>query len=68
VTGTLFLKSNIHLDFENRAKLYGSTSLDDYAEVPVATEEPQFSKCRRDSTTERHLPILLRYLVVNTAE
>lgn len=44
-TGTLFLKSNIHLDFEDGAKLYGSTSLDDYAEVPVATEEPQFSKC-----------------------
>ncbi len=44
-TGTLFLKSNVHLDFEDGAKLYGSTSLADYAEVPVATEEPHFSKC-----------------------
>ncbi|QBG46140.1 glycoside hydrolase family 28 protein [Verrucomicrobia bacterium S94] len=44
-TGTLFLRSNVHLDFEDGAKLYGSTDIKDYAEVPVATEEPQFSKC-----------------------
>ncbi len=45
VTGTLFLKSGVHLKFEDGAKLFGSTSLADYAEVPVATEEPHFSKC-----------------------
>ncbi len=45
VTGTLFLKSKVELAFEERSSLLGSTSLADYAEVPVATEEPQFSKC-----------------------
>ncbi|WOO40572.1 glycoside hydrolase family 28 protein [Rubellicoccus peritrichatus] len=45
ITGTLFLKSNVHLDFANGATLYGSSELKDYAEVPVATEEPHFSKC-----------------------
>ncbi|ADE53483.1 glycoside hydrolase family 28 protein [Coraliomargarita akajimensis] len=44
-TGTLFLKSNVHLDFEDGVTLYGSSDLKDYADVPVATEEPHFSKC-----------------------
>jgi len=45
VTGTLFLKSNVHLEFAEKTELRGSTSMEDYAEVPVATEEPHFSKC-----------------------
>lgn len=45
VTGTLFLKSNITINMQAGAELFSSTSLDDYAEVPVATEEPHFSKC-----------------------
>lgn len=44
-SGTIFLKSNIHLEFENHATIYGSDDLKDYAEVPLATEEPHFSKC-----------------------
>ena len=45
VTGTLFLKSNLTLQLENKVILNGASSLKDYAEVPVATEEPHFSKC-----------------------
>lgn len=44
VTGTLFLKSNVTLKLEANTELFGSSSLEDYAEVPVATEEPHFSK------------------------
>ncbi|WNJ19067.1 glycosyl hydrolase family 28 protein [Pontibacter sp. G13] len=44
-TGTLFLKSNVTIQFEPWSNLYGATTLDHYAEVPVATEEPHFSKC-----------------------
>ncbi|MEH0152622.1 glycosyl hydrolase family 28 protein [Limibacter armeniacum] len=44
VTGTLFLKSNIHLKLDEFVELFGSSSLEDYAELPVATEEPHFSK------------------------
>ncbi len=45
VTGTLFLKSNVTIKLKKQAFLYGSTNLADYAEVPIATEEPHFSKC-----------------------
>ena len=45
ISGTIFLKSNVQLDFAEKAVLYGSDDLKDYAEVPLATEEPQFSKC-----------------------
>ncbi|MCK0188950.1 glycosyl hydrolase family 28 protein [Arenibacter sp. F20364] len=45
VTGTLFLKSNATIKMEAYSELFGSSSLEDYAEVPIATEEPHFSKC-----------------------
>lgn len=43
-TGTLFLKSNLTIKMESGAEIYGSKDLKDYAEIPVATEEPHFSK------------------------
>lgn len=43
--GTVFLKSNVHIFMEEGAKIEGSSDLADYAEVPITTEEPQFSKC-----------------------
>ncbi len=45
VTGTLFLKSNVTFKLEANTELFGSSDLKDYADVPIATEEPHFSKC-----------------------
>ena len=45
VIGTLFLKSNVTIKLESGVELFGSSDLSDYAEVPIATEEPHFSKC-----------------------
>lgn len=45
VTGTLFLKSNVTIKLEANTELFGSSDLSDYAEVPIGTEEPHFSKC-----------------------
>lgn len=44
-TGTIFLKSNVTLQLEEHAKIFGSSVWTDYAEVPIGTEEPHFSKC-----------------------
>lgn len=44
-TGTLFLKSNVTLKLEAGVELFGSSVWSDYAEVPLGTEEPHFSKC-----------------------
>ncbi len=44
VTGTLFLKSNVTIKMEANTELFGSSSLEDYAEIPLGTEEPHFSK------------------------
>lgn len=44
-TGTLFLKSNVTLKLEENVELFGSSVWSDYAEVPLGTEEPHFSKC-----------------------
>ncbi len=44
-TGTLFLKSNVTIKLERGTALLGSTNYADYADVPMGTEEPQFSKC-----------------------
>lgn len=43
--GTLFLKSNVTLQLEPYANIYGSGNIEDYADVPMGTEEPHFSKC-----------------------
>ena len=45
ITGTLFIRSNVTLQLEAGVELFGSSNLEDYAEVPLATEEPHFSKC-----------------------
>lgn len=45
VTGTLHLKSNVTIQMEAWADLIGSPIIEDYTEVPVATEEPHFSRC-----------------------
>ncbi|MFY0626961.1 MAG: right-handed parallel beta-helix repeat-containing protein [Reichenbachiella sp.] len=57
-TGTLFLKSNITIKMEANAELYGSTSLKDYADVPIATEEPHFSKCLFYAKGEKNIRIM----------
>ncbi|NIJ44901.1 polygalacturonase [Wenyingzhuangia heitensis] len=44
VTGTLFLKSNVTIKMEANTELFGSSSLKDYADIPLGTEEPHFSK------------------------
>ena len=44
VTGTLFLKSNVTIKMEANTELFGSSSILDYAEIPLGTEEPHFSK------------------------
>jgi len=58
LTGTLFLKSNVSIKMESGAELYGSPNLEDYAEVPVATEEPHFSKCLFYARGEKNITIL----------
>jgi len=58
LTGTLFLKSNITLKMESGAELYGSTKLEDYAKVPIATEEPHFSKCLFYAKGEKNITII----------
>lgn len=58
LTGTLFLKSHVTLKLESGGSLYGSPRLDDYAEVPVATEEPHFSKCLFYAQGEKNITII----------
>lgn len=58
VTGTLFLKSNVTLKMEANTELFGSSSLEDYAEVPIATEEPHFSKCLFYAKNEANIKII----------
>ncbi|MEO0731902.1 MAG: glycosyl hydrolase family 28 protein [Bacteroidota bacterium] len=58
ITGTLFLKSNVTLKLESGAHIYGSTDLKDYAEVPVATEEPHFSKCLFYAADAKYIRII----------
>jgi len=58
VTGTLFLKSNITFKMDPGTELFGSTDLKDYAEVPIATEEPHFSKCLFYAKGEKNIKIL----------
>ncbi len=41
-TGTIVLKSNVHLHLDAWAKLYGAPTLDSYKEYGTATEEPRF--------------------------
>jgi len=58
VTCTLLLKSNVTIQMESGSELFGSSSLEDYAEVPVATEEPHFSKCLFYAKGEKNITIL----------
>ncbi len=58
VTGTLFLKSNVTIQMEAYSELFGSTSLNDYADVPLATEEPQFSKCLFYAKDQHNIKII----------
>ncbi|WP_162555788.1 glycoside hydrolase family 28 protein [Reichenbachiella versicolor] len=57
-TGTLFLKSNVTIQMEARSELFGSTSLEDYAAVPIATEEPRFSKCLFYAKGEKNIKFI----------
>lgn len=58
VTGTLFLKSNVTICMEANTELFGSSELKDYAEVPLATEEPHFSKCLFYAKGEKNIKIV----------
>lgn len=58
VTGTLFLKSNVTIKLESGAELFGSSSLENYADVPVATEEPHFSKCLFYAKNQKNITII----------
>ncbi|TYA74648.1 glycoside hydrolase family 28 protein [Seonamhaeicola marinus] len=58
VTGTLFLKSNITFKLESGTELFGSSDLKDYSEVPIATEEPHFSKCLFYAKGEENITII----------
>ncbi len=58
VTGTIFLKSNVTIKMESGAELYGSSSLKDYAKVPIATEEPHFSKCLFYAKGQKNITII----------
>ncbi|WP_299547313.1 glycosyl hydrolase family 28 protein [Seonamhaeicola sp.] len=58
VTGTLFLRSNVTFKMEANTELFGSSDLKDYAEVPVATEEPHFSKCLFYAHGQENITIL----------
>ncbi|MEM6964014.1 MAG: sulfatase-like hydrolase/transferase [Bacteroidota bacterium] len=58
VTGTLFLKSNVTLKMGENTELFGSSNLEDYAEVPLATEEPHFSKCLFYAKGEKNITIV----------
>ncbi|MFC2099066.1 glycoside hydrolase family 28 protein [Bacteroidota bacterium] len=58
VTGTLFLKSNVTIKMEANTELFGSSALEDYAEVPIATEEPHFSKCLFYAHGEENIKII----------
>lgn len=57
-TGTLFLKSNLTIKMESGAEIYGSDNLKDYADVPIATEEPHFSKCLFYAHGEENISII----------
>lgn len=58
VTGTLFLKSNVTFKMLSGTELFGSSDLRDYAEVPLATEEPHFSKCLFYAKGEENITII----------
>lgn len=58
VTGTLFLKSNVTFKMGAYTELFGSSDLMDYAEVPIATEEPHFSKCLFYANGEENITII----------
>lgn len=45
-TGTIFLKSNVTIKLDQGVEIFGSSNYErDYAEVPLGTEEPHFSRC-----------------------
>lgn len=58
VTGTLFLKSNVTIKLDAGVELFGSSDLKDYAEVPIATEEPHFSKCLFYAYQQKNIKII----------
>ncbi len=58
VTGTLFLKSNVTFKLEANTELFGSSDLKDYVDVPIATEEPHFSKCLFYAHGEENIAIV----------
>ncbi len=58
ITGTVFLKSNVTIKMEAGAELFGSNTLEDYAEVPIATEEPHFSKCLFYAKNQKNIKII----------
>lgn len=58
-TGTLFLRSNVTIRLEKGVELFGSSDLEnDYADVPIATEEPHFSKCLFYSLGQENITII----------
>lgn len=57
-TGTLFLKSDVTIKLESGAEIYGSSDLKDYAEIPVGTEEPHFSKSLFYAHGEENITII----------
>ncbi|QCX40370.1 hypothetical protein FF125_18660 [Aureibaculum algae] len=58
VTGTLFLKSNVTIKMNANTELFGSSSLEDYAEIPVGMEEPHFSKSLFYANGEENIKII----------